>query len=372
MRFSKIYLIISILLIISLALGLITYIFFARSWVIQIYEGQADAWLLELVNQVYPRFLVEKQRLPAHFFLQKADQVIFRATLCTLGLSAFLYFYAKKNTFRSSLHRFWDQKMETKYATRVTQVFFTLLLFIVTDWLFILLNLKSIASFYQPIFLLKLLALPFPATWVIYLLYGCLLVGILFCIFQVYPFFCSLIVGLLFILLQGYMYSFHKLDHTFATFTYVLLSLPCLIWENQRAKNNQANYQEVWPLRLAQLMVALAYLMAGIEKILIGGWEWFAPSTLISYLAMHTTYLGNWLMQYPLLCTFLSIWVVIFEIGFIGILFLPRFTWLFLAAGVAFHWGNYAFMNVGGWLHPWILVYVIYIPPPYFFLGKKK
>jgi hypothetical protein len=52
---------------------------------------------------------------------------------------------------------------------------------------------------------------------------------------------------------------------------------------------------------------------------------------------------------------------MLFQLGFITILFFPRLKLMILLSGVAFHIGTYLLLEVGWYINAWILVYIFFI-----------
>jgi hypothetical protein len=63
-----------------------------------------------------------------------------------------------------------------------------------------------------------------------------------------------------------------------------------------------------------------------------------------------------------LLCVLLPTLALLFELGFIVIVFRPAWTWVFLPAGILFHAGTYLLLGVGWYFNGWVATYVFFIP----------
>lgn len=104
----------------------------------------------------------------------------------------------------------------------------------------------------------------------------------------------------------------------------------------------------MWPLKVTQVLIALAYLNAGLCKFYRGGLEWLNGYTLQSYLLMDAVRwdrpLGLWLAQQHELAILLSIGTVCFETFFFLTLFWRRAVPVFLVGGVLVHVGIYLAM----------------------------
>jgi len=118
-----------------------------------------------------------------------------------------------------------------------------------------------------------------------------------------------------------------------------------------------------WPLRLIQWLLVLAYFSAGMSKIRHGGLEWLNGYTLAYLVGKDAVErgapLGVWLSgQIPLLRVF-SVIAVGTELGFVGAILLPRFTWLFLLAGAGLHTAIYLTQRAP--FPQFIALYVVFV-----------
>jgi len=315
------------------------------------YSEQVEGFWVEVVKTFYPRFFVEKYRFDLDFFLKKAEQILWRLLLISIFL-AFLSKFIKKNIF----HHFFSVTLERRKV-----VFLQILLtcgwvYESFTWYKSLLRLAYLKELYEPYLLLRFV--PFPETesffyWFV-ALYVCFLLSF---VPRVAGIFWVFSVALIIILL-GFLYGFGKLDHTYATWLYVSILLTFLL-QNQKQV-------DAWALRLMQCVVASVYLQAGLEKLLISGWEWFSPETLRHHLLTHATAWGITIAKSDVLCVLGSVFILFFQLGFVSILFFPKLKYIFLPSGVMFHIATFILMNVGGLLSYWYLVYVIFL------LGEKQ
>ena len=355
-----IYKIILVGLILAILSGFFIY-FWAGDIVNFAFSKKPPYFLKTIIDFLYPRFWVEKYRFSPLFFEAKVQQLALRLCIVGFFLGAFVFLRQSSANFREKLTNFWSIKTNL-LNVRILQVFLAIIIFYCSwDWLIILGNLYEWKSFYQPVFLLKILGLPFPEFHWLGLGYFCLMLGLISLIFNYLSNISIWFILGIFVLFQGYIMSFHKIDHTYATVTDALLGMPFLIQEAKKASKRGEIFCEAWALRLIQLMIAIAYFLAGLEKILIGGFEWFSPLTLQTYLQMHHTYGGLWLAQFPILCSLLAILAVGFELFFpLGIIF-PKLLVFILLGGIAFHLSTYFLLNAGGLVSPWWLLYVFYV-----------
>lgn len=329
----------------------------ARTWVQLAYEQKAPGWFQNLIQSFYPRFGVEKQRFPLAFFIKKADQVVGRFVFICLGMLLFVYLYNRKQLVYQKVKNYWNQTTPPGNFQWQLRIFSGVIFLFTWDWYFHLATLGKAKAFYTPILPYRLLHLPFPDSFWLPGFFIVLLLANLALLVGYRVVLSSSLVSGLFILLQGYMYCFHKLDHTYATLTYVVLLMPLLAWYYQKSKEQAI----AWSWQLMQCMVALVYLQAGLEKLLIGGWKWASPHTFRIYLYLHPTTLGSWLAQSDFWCTLLPWGALLFQLSFISIIFYPRLKWLFLPLGILFHLGTFFLFGIGWYYSPWMFVYLFFI-----------
>ncbi|HEX8528541.1 MAG TPA: hypothetical protein VF646_00895, partial [Cytophagales bacterium] len=251
-------------------------------------------------------------------------------------------------------------------------LFYAALLFFSHEWYFDLSARYGATVFYQPLPLLRLLHLGFPPPPVLAVLCGLLWAACGLAMLNVRPVAAAGLAAGLFVLLQAWLYSFEKMDHTYALLTYAALPMPFLLAERQRARREGQPFQAAWPLRLIQLVIGLVYLQTGLEKLLIGGPGWLHPETFRNYLYLHQAPLGLWVARSDGLCVLLPALALGFELGFIGVVFRPAWAWVLLPAGVLFHAGTYLLLGVGWYFNGWIATYIFFVPWEYFTQRRKE
>ncbi|QHT67527.1 hypothetical protein GXP67_13270 [Rhodocytophaga rosea] len=344
-----------------IGLQVAVYYMLFRNLVEAAYQNQAPAWFNNLVQAIYPRFTVEKHRFDIHFFLQKADQVVWRFYGLQVMVLAGLYSFRFLPGFRTRFIDFWQRPVSVMQVRILSIVFYSGILFFTYEWYGYLSELSKAKAFYQPLQLLRLLHIGFPAPTLLLILCIMLWLSCVAVILNFKPVISASITTFLFILLQGWLYSFEKLDHTFSTLTYAAMIMPFLIYEQYKSIELNQKWLSGWALQLICVCIALAYLLAGLEKILISGWHWIDSDTFRSYIYLHQAPLGLEIAKSQWLCKVLPALALLFQIGFIGILILRKFIILFLIAGVGFHIGTYLLLGVGGYANPWIFVYIFFI-----------
>lgn len=342
--------------IILLVLGGFLVIFFAEYCIKIAYKDTPHHFLHDVIAVFYPRFLTEKHRFLPEFFLQKIQQIGFRMIFLGILGGIFLFF------FRQIISFFKPQQISKKQILYYQRYFTIFLLWCVWDWGFILYQLSELPLFYNPVFLLRFFGKTnFSFFWLI-CIYFLLIFSILFVFFDKKPVFFSVIIFCTFIFLQGYLYSFHKIDHTFAPVNMVCFVFIFLLSEKPKTKENIVF--STYFLLCIQLCIASCYTFAGIEKLLIGGTNWLIDAPLQYYLLGAEVPLGVWLAQSHTLCWLLGFGVLCWELGFVFAVFSKKILPFFVLIGFLFHLGTYFLMNVGGFPHTWVCLYVFFFTPP--------
>jgi hypothetical protein len=348
------------LILVAAAAGVYAVAF--RPLVAEAYSGTAPDWFTYLIDAVYPRFRVEKQRFELDFFRQKADQVVFRLALVNGLAAAALLLRQYSGAFRRRLRLFWNISVPLSRITGIRILFFAGMLFFGYEWLHYLSELSAARAFYQPLPLFRLLGIPFPSREAAGVIYGIFLLSCLAAVVNLRPVLASTLAALTFILMQGWLYSFEKIDHTFATFTYAAMLMPFMLYQAERARQRGETESAGWPLQLICLSICLVYAQAGLEKLLIAGPAWLSAESFRGYLYLHPTPLSRWVAASAVLCVLLPVTALLLQLTFISIVLVPGSRWLILPAGWAFHAGTYELLGVGWYVGPWVIAYLFFIP----------
>jgi hypothetical protein len=345
--------------LIAVALPLIVLLFhyfYLRTSIINIYQGDPDAFLNFLIDNFYPRFAVEKQRFDLTFFLKKANQVVFRFIFVYYILLLLIYLYKENISFWLKIQKFLYAKTSVKNIAVLRIIFFAYFLYLGFEMIDELILKQSLKFFYKPVPLLSIAHIPFPNIPVI-LTFGAFwyLINFLL-ILNIRVVLCSVLSFFIFLLFQSWLFSFEKIDHGYATITYVFLLIPFLFDEQRK----NTTYFNSWSLQLIRISIATVYLLSGMEKILMSGFSWLKPENLKTYLSFHETALSKIVVQSDFLCVLLSIGSIAIQLSFILIIFLPRWKWVWIVGGILFHTGTLVLMKIGILFNPWILVYIFF------------
>ena len=336
------------------------YLLSIRDGLYEIYSGSGDGWLKSIIEKIYPRFSVEKERFPLSFFLEKADQVIIRLSLLSLIAAALLILSAYNEKFQRLWNNYLHSTTHIANASFIRILFPLALIWICKDAWWDLMGRYQLKVFYKPVLIFKLLHINYPGPLFITLIYVSLLASCILIIINYRPAIFSSIAGLMFIAIEGFLNSFEKMNHGEATITYCALIFPFLMADHQRAAKAGIEYQNKWALSLITFLVCLAYLLSGLEKVFIGGFSWISPETLKNYILLHKSPIGLALADHNILLRIISCAVLTFQLGFIFIL-AGRYKFFFLAAGLLFHAAVYLLLEVGWYINSWILSYLFFI-----------
>jgi hypothetical protein len=325
-----------------------------RESVVAALEGSPEPWLKSILEIFYPRYFIEKNRLPASFFVSKADQVIFRCTLLGILLASLYIITLVKQVTLSTQFLYTPSHEKTFFWLRILLTCINLLVWF--ELYNTVLDRTAIQSFYVPRSWFKLLGPQYPSAPMIHTLGIVWLLSMAAGLWKRWALASSILHLLFFGWFQSYYFGFEKIDHSFYTLFLIYLCYPFYCYEH-RVSGEIAS----WSLRWMQLLIAMVYILTALEKITISGLDWLAPENLQVRLWMHETPAGNWLAQYPFLCQLSlgSTWII--QLSFVCIFTHRRLSPWVLAAGCLFHWSTFLFLNIGHWLHPWILAYVVFI-----------
>ncbi|HEX5385192.1 MAG TPA: DCC1-like thiol-disulfide oxidoreductase family protein [Gemmatimonadales bacterium] len=120
-----------------------------------------------------------------------------------------------------------------------------------------------------------------------------------------------------------------------------------------------------WPLRLILWVLAIAYLSAGLAKVVNGGLAWVNGYTLSYALARDAIHresgLGLWAAGQIGALRLLSLATIAFESLFWLVIIFPVLSWLFVLAGTAVHTG--IFLTQRAPFPQLIVLYIVLIEP---------
>lgn len=309
-------------------------------------EENPVAWV---VRHLYPRFVVERRRFEVSYFLLLADQVVLRATLVWVGAMIWQLWHRKRSPVR-------PKRVPSHTVEHLLRYFAFVLLIYTYDWCYSFYKLSFFTAFYEPLWLVRFLpGFSLPWLWALWAVMVLTAVRCLWLGRGVW------LPAWLFVVLQAYLYSFGKLDHTFAPFTYVCLLMPWTEAELRKARQQKNRFCDGAPLGWIRIAIALCYVQAGLEKLLLGGHHWWDAAHLRTFLLVHGQPQGVVLAAMPdALLETASVFVLLWQLAFIGVLH-PKTRLFFVVTAFFFHLANYLFLGVGWWVHTYVWCY------PFFF-----
>ncbi len=341
------------LFLVIVALSML-YFFEGRGWVADWLHGADVPLLDQLTRALYPRLLVERHRYEADILLFYADQFIGRTMGVGLLSTGLILWFQQKPNLHHTWNSFWAGEISTTHYKGLNFVFFLVVAYFGYDLLPDLLHLHQLKSLYQPVSFLWLFDIPYPLIFFIYLYVITMVIFCLIAAVGIRSLFFSLYIMVIFIVLQAFVFSFEKTDHHLSTITYALLLMPFM----HHSATNQLN-PPIWPLKLIQISVGLSYGLSALEKISITGFNW--PQEALC------GYLKTYAVDIPY-CVAIGYGLLLFQLTFILIVFYPKLRWIYLPIGTAFHILVFVFTGIGGWLHPWWLMYLFFLD--WSFIGK--
>lgn len=107
-----------------------------------------------------------------------------------------------------------------------------------------------------------------------------------------------------------------------------------------------------WPIRAAMIVIGLAYLLAGLQKMRYSGFDWFTTDNLRYVLWASSdsqaspNALARFVADHGWIAHFFAASTIVVEIGFILCLPIARLRWLFVPAVVGLHIGIWLAMGL--------------------------
>ena len=156
------------------------------------------------------------------------------------------------------------------------------------------------------------------------------------------------------------------------------LSADALLRRRSRGLSNgdlpEKVHAAVWPLKLTQVLLCFAYVSTGLAKLVYGGLAWMNGYTLQQIIFTSAVSrdlpLGIWLAQQHLLCLWLSVGVILFEVFFFVSLLFPKTLPYFLLNGILLHLGIY--LTEGSPFFQYIVLYAVFIDCDKWFARAQK
>ena len=171
----------------------------------------------------------------------------------------------------------------------------------------------------------------------------------------------------------GIPQCFSKLNHGahhLIWFTALLAASPCAdawsvdAWRKTAHSSSGAGIQYRLPLQFAWVLLSLVYLFPGLYKFVFQGWRWFLSDNILWTIYQRWYEMGDFtplfaLDAYPVFYRTAAFLVLVFEIGFVVLLFFPRWRWILAPAGIAFHASMGIFLNLQFYRIMWAFICLI-------------
>lgn len=170
----------------------------------------------------------------------------------------------------------------------------------------------------------------------------------------------------------SYYSSIIKLDYIQRKTNLLPFILIVLLLSPALNKDADTSYPS-WEILLIKIGIVQMYLSSGIQKLKHSGIKWCNGYSLQAYLLEN--YLWNEkktaliISKKRWLCSLLSWLTLLFELGFVFIIFFPSLTYLFVTLAFLFHWGTYISMRIN-YLKYLLPVYMIFFTDPFSVLLK--
>lgn len=116
----------------------------------------------------------------------------------------------------------------------------------------------------------------------------------------------------------------------------------------------------LFPIVLIKIAISQIYFSAGLQKLINSGLSWCDGKSLQAYLLEHYLWGDKKsaliLAQHQSLCMVSSVLILLFELTFWVIIFLPQLTYIYAIGGLLFHFGTLITMQIN---------YLKYLSPVY-------
>jgi len=157
--------------------------------------------------------------------------------------------------------------------------------------------------------------------------------------------------------LLAVFFGFGKIDHTYASLFSANIFL--VIWLFYWRRFPEEGYAG---FRLFQAGIWGCYFFAGLEKLLLSGWNWIGNQHFQNLCWLHPGPVCEWIGSVPFLPEFTLLTALFFQLATAIQWRFPRWGYVNSIGGLLFHLGTWVIFDVGGWQSPWILMLVFLWP----------
>lgn len=199
-------------------------------------------------------------------------------------------------------------------------------------------------SFYEPLFVGRLLRLPVPGSVLVYAVQFALLTFAALATTGRLPRLAGAAVFILYFEWMVIAMSYGKVDHDRFAFLIALAVLPTV----GRARWGDQTPSEAagWALRAVQVAVVLTYFLSIFAKLRFGGLEWLNGATLVRAVIRRGTVFSEPLLEYPWVLQAAQYGLFVFEALSPLLLVGGRVGRRFLIAAVVFHVVTFATISI--------------------------
>jgi hypothetical protein len=172
---------------------------------------------------------------------------------------------------------------------------------------------------------------------------------------------------LCFVFLEGLVASRVKISHN--EILGILAAVPLLVAPVAVSWRDRDDDPALgWPQRVSLVVLAGAYFYTGLGKVLTGGLSWATSDNVRWSLAAGarsakppTHAIAQFVADHGVLAHGLAFATLVFELGFVLILFVPRLRAVFAAVIISFHVGIYLTLGLDYW--SWVVTVVVVLLP---------
>lgn len=171
------------------------------------------------------------------------------------------------------------------------------------------------------------------------------------------PLILSIFIFLAWTYLLSLFFGFGKIDHTYSSLYMGLLGMVfCRYYVLNDSQNSSKAYL------LFQAFIWSCYFFSGLEKVFLSGYQWFQSGHFQILCHLHPTGLCEVLEKQPIVGELLLILALSFQLLSCLQWRFPKWGYVNVFGGIAFHLGTWLVFDVGGWQSPWIVMLLFLWP----------
>jgi hypothetical protein len=157
--------------------------------------------------------------------------------------------------------------------------------------------------------------------------------------------------------LLAVFFGFGKIDHTYASlFSANIFLVLWLFYWRSFPEDGYSGF------RLFQAGIWGCYFFAGLEKLLLSGWNWIDDQHFQNLCWVHPETVCKWIGSFSVLPQLVLLMAILFQLATAIQWKFPRWGYVNSIGGLLFHLGTWLIFDVGGWQSPWILMLLFLWP----------